>query len=112
MMRGGNRQARRMMDKMGVDMKEVPNVQEVVIKTDVKEIVLSKPQVAEMQTKDSTIFTVTGDSEERELEVRVFADDDVDLVCQQAGVSKERAIEALNESKGDLAQAILMLTTN
>jgi len=27
MMRGGNRQMRRMMDKMGLDMEEIPNVQ-------------------------------------------------------------------------------------
>ena len=33
MMRGGNRQMRRMMDKMGLDMEEIPNVQEVIIKT-------------------------------------------------------------------------------
>ena len=31
MMRGGNRQMRRMMDKMGLDMEEIPNVQEVII---------------------------------------------------------------------------------
>jgi nascent polypeptide-associated complex subunit alpha len=30
---------------------------------------------------------------------------------QQANVSKERAIQALSESKGDMAQAILNLTT-
>ena len=30
MMRGGNRQMRRMMDKMGLDMEEIPNVQEVM----------------------------------------------------------------------------------
>ena len=35
MMRGGNRQMRRMMDKMGLDMTEIPNVQEVIIKTTV-----------------------------------------------------------------------------
>jgi len=29
---------RRMMDKMGLDMEEIPNVQEVIIKTDKKEI--------------------------------------------------------------------------
>ena len=28
---------RRMMDKMGLDMTEIPNVQEVIIKTDKKE---------------------------------------------------------------------------
>ena len=32
MMRGGNREMRRMMDKMGLDMNELPNVQEVTIK--------------------------------------------------------------------------------
>ena len=36
MMRGGNREMRRMMDKMGLDMKEISNVQEVIIKTDKK----------------------------------------------------------------------------
>jgi len=41
MMRGGNRQMRRMMDKMGLDMEEIPNVQEVIIKTDKKEIIIT-----------------------------------------------------------------------
>ena len=113
MMRGGNRNMRRMMDKMGLDMQEIPNVQEVIIKTDKKEIILSKPQVTEMKAKDNSIFTVTADGyEEKELEVPIFSDDDIDLVCQQAGVDKDQAINALNESKGDLAQAILLLTTN
>ncbi len=112
MMRGGNRQMRRMMDKMGLDMHEVPNVQEVIIKTDKKEIILSKPQVTEMKAKDSSIFTVTADAyEEKELEVPVFSDEDVQLVCQQAGVDEEKAKSALAEAKGDLARAILLLTT-
>ena len=42
MMRGGNREMRRMMDKMGLDMNELQNVQEVIIKTDKKEIIISK----------------------------------------------------------------------
>ncbi len=110
MMRGGNRQARRMFDKMGIDMKEMPNVQEVIIKTDKKEIVIPKPQVAEMVAKDSSIFTITAESyEERELEVPVFSDEDVQLVCDQAGVDAERAREALAESDGELARAIMLL---
>jgi len=104
---------RRMMDKMGLDMHEVPNVQEVIIKTDKKEIILSKPQVTEMKAKDSSIFTVTADSyEEKELEVPIFSDEDIQLVCQQAGVDEEKAKNALVEAKGDLARAILLLSTN
>ena len=51
MMRGGNRQMRRMMDKMGLDMEEVPNVQEVIIKTDKKEIIIPNQSVNEMKSK-------------------------------------------------------------
>ena len=112
MMRGGNRQMRRMLDKMGLDMNEIPNVQEVIIKTDKKEIILSKPAVTEMKAKDSSIFQVVANGiEERELEVQIFSDEDIQLVCQQANVSEEQAKNALAESKGDLARAILLLTT-
>ena len=112
MMRGGNRDMRRMMDKMGLDMTEIPNVQEVIIKTDKKEIIIAKPSVTEMKAKDNSIFQVIADSyEEKELENPIFSDQDIELVCQQAGVDKEQAINALNESEGDLARAILLLTS-
>lgn len=112
MMRGGNRGMRRMMDRMGLDMKELPNIQEVTIKTDKKEIIMAKPAVTEMTAKDNTVFMVTADSyEERELVVPVFSQEDIQLVSQQAGVDEERAKGALEEAKGDLARAILLLTT-
>ena len=62
MMRGGNRQMRRMMDKMGLDMTEIPNVQEVIIKTDKKEIIIPKPSVTEMKSKENSIFQVIAES--------------------------------------------------
>jgi nascent polypeptide-associated complex subunit alpha len=112
MMRGGNREMRRMLDKMGLEMKDIGNVEEVIIKTDTKELYLIKPQVIEMKGKDSTIFQVVAtDIEEKQREVPSFKEEDIILVMQQANVSRERAIQALTESKGDMAQAILSLTT-
>ena len=112
MMRGGNREMRRMLDKMGLEMKEVGNVEEVIIKTDTKELYLVRPQVMELKAKDSSIFQITASSiEEKQREVPAFKEEDVMLVMQQANVSKEKAIQALTESKGDMAQAILSLTT-
>jgi len=103
---------RRMLDRMGLEMKELNNVQEVIIKTDTKEIIISKPAVTEMKAKDNSIFQVIAESyEERELEVPVFSQDDIMLVAQQANVSPEEATKALTEAKGDLARAILLLTT-
>ncbi|HEV8387505.1 MAG TPA: nascent polypeptide-associated complex protein [Nitrososphaera sp.] len=112
MMRGGNREMRRMLDKMGLDMKTMDNVEEVIIKTDTKEFYLVKPQVIEMKGKDSTIFqVVASDIEEKQREVPSFKEEDIILVMQQANVSREKAVQALIESKGDMAQAILGLTT-
>lgn len=103
---------RRMLDRMGLEMKEINNVQEVIIKTDTKEIIIAKPAVTEMKAKDNSIFQVIAESyEERELEVPVFSKDDIMLVAQQANVSPEEATKALTEAKGDLARAILLLTT-
>lgn len=111
MMRG-NREMRRMLDKMGLDMKTMDNVEEVVIKTDRKELYLIKPQVIEMKGKDSTIFQViASDIEEKQRDVPSFKEEDIILVMQQASVSREKALQALTESKGDMAQAILSLTT-
>ena len=111
--RGGNREMRRMMDKMGLDMEEIQNVQEVIFKTDKKEIIISKPSVTEMKAKENSIFQVVAENiEEKELEVQIFSDDDISLVAQQANVDEEAAKNALAEAEGDLARAILLLTTN
>ncbi|HJS64145.1 MAG TPA: nascent polypeptide-associated complex protein [Nitrososphaeraceae archaeon] len=111
-MRGGNREMRRMLGKMGLEMNEMDGIEEVIIKTETKELFLIKPQIIEMKGKDSTIFQIIAtDIEEKQREIPSFKDEDIVLVMQQANVSKEKAIQALTDSKGDLAQAILTLTT-
>jgi len=111
-MRGGNREMRRMLGKMGLEMNEMDGIEEVIIKTETKELFLIKPQVIEMKGKDSTIFQIIATNiEEKQREIPSFKDEDIVLVMQQANVSKEKAIQALTDSKGDLAQAILTLTT-
>ena len=89
MMRG-NRDMRRMLDKMGLNMQEMTNIEEVVIRTNSKEIFLIKPQVIEMKGKESTIFQIiAGDIEEKEREVPTFSEEDIILVMQQASSSRE-----------------------
>jgi nascent polypeptide-associated complex subunit alpha len=103
---------RRMLDKMGLEMKDLGDVEEVIIKTRTKEIFLNKPQIIEMKGKDSTIFQIVATSiEEAVKEVPSISEEDIILVMQQASVSRDRAVVALTESKGDIAQAILNLTT-
>jgi nascent polypeptide-associated complex subunit alpha len=102
---------RRMLDKMGLDMKDLGTIEEVVIRTETKELYITKPQVIEMKGKDSTIFQVVAtDIEEKQRNIPMFKEEDIILVMQQANVSKEKAIHALTDTKGDMAQAILSLT--
>lgn len=66
--------------------------------------------VLDFYKRDSIKLTVT-DSDGKKQEGILFSEEDVELVCQQAGVSKEKATHSLIEAKGDLARAILLLTT-
>ena len=109
------REAMRMMQKMGMDMKEIANVRQVVIKTTDKQIVIDDPTVTTITMQGQTMFQVTGGAvkegvhKEEVEEALPISEDDVKLVAEQASVSVEEARKALIESGGDLAQAILAL---
>ncbi|HUH99983.1 MAG TPA: nascent polypeptide-associated complex protein [Nitrososphaerales archaeon] len=106
-----DRKTRRMMDRMGINMKEVPDVEEVVIITASKEIHIHGAQVSEVNAQGNRIFQVMGEPEEVERERKQFSEEDILLVQQQANVTKEKAVIALEESDGEVAKAILRLTT-
>lgn len=110
-MKMDNRNARRMMDRMGINLKEISGVEEVVIRAAGKEIHITNASVSEVNAQGNRVFQVSGDVEEVEVEKKSFSDDDVVLVQQQAGVSKEKALAALEESDGEVARAILKLTS-
>jgi nascent polypeptide-associated complex subunit alpha len=99
-----------MMEKMGLNMNEVKGVKEVSILTDQKEIRIPNAQVFEINAKGMRIFQVSGaDVEETELSQPKFKEEDVVLVMSQAGVDREKAVAALEESDGNLALAIMRL---
>jgi len=113
MMRRMNpRQMRRMMEQMGMRQEEIEETQQVIIKTATKEIVIDEPQVMVTNMQGQKIYQITGGtvSEHGLGEKAVaIAEEDVQLVAQQAKVSLDAARKALQETKGDLAQAILLL---
>ena len=110
-MKMDNRQARRAMERMGINMKEIPNVQEVIIKTTDKEMHIKDASVSEVNAQGERIFQVTGEVEEVEVERAVFNEEDILLVQQQANVTREKAMAALEEADGEVARAILKLTS-
>ena len=105
------REARRMMQRIGLSMDAVPEVEQVIIKTNSKEIVIEAPEVAIMEMQGQKIFQVTGGKiSEKAVERKLtIPEEDVRLVADQTGKSPEEARKALEECGGDLAKAILLL---
>ena len=108
-----SRRARRMMKKMGLKMDELGDIERVILQGRGREIVIEGPAVTAIDMKGQRMYQVAGGSvTERALEKEiVILEEDVLLVAQQAGVSMDRAQAALEEAEGDLAKAILLLTT-
>jgi nascent polypeptide-associated complex subunit alpha len=101
-----------MMQRMGMSMDAVADVEQVVIKTSVKEITIEEPEVAVLEVQGQKIYQVTGGKiteKAAERKPSGIAEEDVRLVADQTGKSPDEARRALEESGGDLAKAILLL---
>jgi nascent polypeptide-associated complex subunit alpha len=101
-----------MMQRMGLNMQAVEDVEQVVIRTRGKEITIEEPEVAVVEMQGQKIFQITGGKITEKASERkqpAIPEEDVRLVADQTGKSAEEARKALEECQGDLAKAILLL---
>ncbi len=120
------KQMARMMKKMGIEQKEIDGVKEVIIRFADKEWIISNVQLTVVKQAGSESFQVAGTKSERglsgsveskpeetpEVEVEKKIEipmEDAALVASQTGVDIQVAKQALEETGGDLAAAILKL---
>ena len=104
------KQMERQMKKMGMKMEDLNGVTEVIIRFEDKELIIDNPSVSRMDVMGQETYQIEGQSREVELEYEVeIPDEDVEMVANQANVSEDAAREALEECKGDLAEAIMKL---
>jgi len=107
-----------MLKNMGINIDELEGVTEVIIRMPDKEIVLNNASVAIMDAHGQRSYQISGDATERPLSRAAaeaekpieIPESDVDLVVSQTGAKPEEARAALEEAKGDLAAAILLLS--
>jgi nascent polypeptide-associated complex subunit alpha len=102
------REANRMMQRMGMQVSQLDDVTKVIMESPTRRIVIDNPEVATVTVQGQTVYQVGGGTV-REEGIGGGTDDDAKLVAAQAGVSIEKASEALKQSNGDLAQAIILL---
>ena len=112
------REQKRMMQRMGMNMDSVPDVNQVIIRTPTKDIVIDEPEVAILQVQGQKMYQIIGGQVSEQAPSQrgaaavvkpAFSEEDVQLVADQTGKSLEKAKEALEECGGDLAKAILLL---
>lgn len=99
-----------MMDRMGIKTSEVP-AESVTIHCSNKDIVITSPQVTRIEAQGVVSFQVAGRIDENSpISAVEITDDDINTVMEQSGVSdREKAKRALQDSNGDIAEAILSL---
>ena len=103
------RMMKQAMKKMGISQEEIPAT-EVIIKTGDKEIVITSPSVLKVNMSGQETFQISGEINVREKTSDIeISKDDIKTVMDQANVSEKQAKAALEEAKGDIAEAILKL---
>jgi len=111
MRRVNPRQMKKAMQQMGIKPVEI-NATEVIIKCPDKDIIINSPQVTRLEIARQTVFQITGNVQEKEVQEskeKEISPADIQLVAQQAGVTEEEAKQALIEADGNLAKAILLV---
>lgn len=108
-----------MMRQMGIEMEDIDDVEEVIIRTADREIVISPAEVSKITQSGQSSWQVIGTVSMRPRKAAApepsapagpkFTEEDVDLVASQANVSKDEARKALEACDGEPAEAILKL---
>ncbi len=120
------RQLELMMRRLGMSTESVPGVEEVVLRTRQQEYVFRAPEVTILTVQGTRTYQVVGTPEIRPRSAAPASsagaaaapaapagppEEDVQLVMEQANVSREEAIEALAATHGAPAEAILRILT-
>ena len=93
-----------MMKRLGISQEPLA-VKRVIFEMEDKELVIENPSVIKVKMQGQESFQVMGDLVEKQS----LNEEDVKLVMEKTGCSKEEAEETLKKVKGDIALAILEL---
>lgn len=107
--RGMNpRQLQAQMKRMGINMEELQDVEEVIIRLKAKDLVIKNASVTCIIAQGQRSYQVAGDVSEVEKKPGI-PKEDILMVAGQAGVSEQEALKALEECNGEPAEAIVKL---
>ena len=98
------RQMEEIMKKLQMATKEI-KAKRVIIEGHGRNIIITDPEVVEVDMAGKRIFQVSGNVTEEE----AVREEDVKLVMEQTGKSREDVVKKLRELNNDIARAIIEL---
>ena len=104
------RKVQQMMKQMGIQQKDI-EAQQVIIKCEGKDIIITNPSVAKVNMMGQETFQISGTITEQSADSTPdISEEDIKTVMEQGNVDKETATKAIEDAKGDLAEAIMNLS--
>ncbi len=106
------RQMERLAKQMGMQTENI-EAEVVIIRASDRDIVIEEPNVAKVKMMGHESFQITGKArEEKRKDPGKGREDDLSLIMEQTGCTREEAEQALKNTNGDLAEAIFKLKGN
>lgn len=92
-----------LMKQMGIKQDSI-DAKRVIIERDEGNLVIENPTVNKITMQGQESFQIMGEV------VESFQEKDLELIMDKTGADKEAAKKALEEAKGDIAEAIIKLS--
>ncbi len=102
------RKMKQMMDKMGMSMEPLEDVERIVISTAKGDYIFDAAEVVAMTMQGVKTYQITGEAR-FEPKAPPISEEDVKLVMEQTKAPEEKVRKTLADTKGDIAEAILRL---
>ena len=95
-----------MMKQMGINQEDIEAIRVIIEKTDGNRIIIENPNVQKVKMQGQESWQIIGDASE---EAGGLKEEDVSLVMEKTGKSKDEVIQVLEETN-DIAEAIIKLS--
>jgi nascent polypeptide-associated complex subunit alpha len=102
---------KQMMKQLGMQVEQIEDVSRIVITTPKGQYIFDNAEVSAMTMQGVTTYQVLGEPR-FEPAAPLIPAEDVSLVAEQTGATEEAAKKVLTETKGDIAEAIMRLSSH
>lgn len=96
------------MKQIGMKQEEIDAEKVIIEKKDGTKLIFKNPNIVKIEIQGQETYQISGEAIHESAKPEI-SEEDINTIIQQTGCTKEKAKEILEETKGDLAEAILKL---